>query len=52
MNPKKIVLLLILMSFACLGMAFLTSCTTLGISFETDYGSFSYQLPEPKGTQK
>ncbi len=52
MNPKEITILMILISFAFLGMAFLTSCTTLGISLETDYGRLTYELPEPKGTKK
>ena len=30
----------------------LSGCATLGISFETDYGRFTYELPEPKGTKK
>lgn len=30
----------------------LQGCTTLGISFETEFGKISYQLPEPKGTKK
>jgi hypothetical protein len=52
MKPEKIALVMILMSFAFLAMAFLTSCTTLGISLQTDYGRLTYELPEPKGTKK
>lgn len=52
MNAKKIALGLIIISFAFLAMAFLTGCTTLGISLQTDYGRFTYELPEPKGTKK
>ena len=52
MNPKKIAMFLILISFVFLGMAFLTGCTTLGISLETQYGRFTYELPEPTGTKK
>lgn len=52
MNPKKIIIVMACIAFALLGMAFLTSCATLGISFETDYGVFKYELPEPKGTKK
>ena len=52
MNPKKIAMLLIFISFVFLGMALLTSCTTLGISLETQYGRFTYELPEPTGTKK
>ena len=52
MNAKQIAVGMILISFAFLAMAFLTSCTTLGISLQTDYGMFTYELPEPKGTKK
>jgi hypothetical protein len=52
MKPQKIALGLILLAFACLAMAFLTGCTTLGISLETQYGRFTYELPEPTGTKK
>lgn len=52
MKPKTIALGLILISFAFLALAFLTSCTTLGISLETQYGRFTYELPEPTGTKK
>lgn len=52
MNPKQIALGMILISFAFLALAFLTSCETLGISLETDYGRLTYELPEPKGTKK
>jgi hypothetical protein len=52
MRPEKIALALVLISFAFLTMAFLTGCETLGISLQTQYGSFTYELPEPKGTKK
>jgi hypothetical protein len=52
MNPKQIALGLVLISFAFLAMAFMTGCTTLGISLQTDYGMFTYELPAPKGTKK
>ena len=52
MKPEKIALGMILISFAFLAMAFLTGCTTLGVSFKTEYGRFTYELPEPKGTKK
>jgi len=48
---KKIASIIIIF-FSILLVAFLTSCTTLGISFETEYGRFTYELPEPKGTKK
>jgi hypothetical protein len=52
MNPEKIALGLVLISFAFLAMSFLTGCSTLGISLQTDYGMFTYELPAPKGTKK
>jgi len=52
MNPKQIALGLIIISFAFLAMAFLTGCETFGISLQTQYGRFTYELPEPKGTKK
>ncbi len=52
MNAKQIALGVILISFAFLALAFLTGCTTLGISLETQYGRFTYELPEPIGTKK
>jgi len=52
MNPKQIALGLIIISLAFLAMAFLTGCETLGISLQTDYGMFTYELPAPKGTKK
>jgi hypothetical protein len=50
MKSKQIALGMILLAF--LAMAFLTGCSTLGISLETQYGSFTYELPQPKGTKK
>ena len=52
MNAKQITLGLIIISFVFLAIAFLTGCTTLGISLQTDYGRLTYELPEPKGTKK
>ena len=52
MSAKQIALGLILISFAFLALAFLTGCTTLGVSLETQYGRFTYELPEPIGTKK
>jgi hypothetical protein len=52
MKPQKIALGLILISLAFLAMAFLTGCKTLGISLETQYGRFTYELPQPTGTKK
>jgi hypothetical protein len=52
MKAKQIALGIIVISFAFLALALLTSCTTLGISLETQYGRFTYELPEPIGTKK
>jgi len=52
MNPKQIALGLVIISLAFLAMAFMTGCETIGISLKTDYGMFTYELPEPKGTKK
>ncbi len=52
MSAKQMALGLILISFAFLALAFLTGCTTLGISLETQYGRFTYELPKPTGTKK
>jgi hypothetical protein len=49
MNAKQIALGIILILFAT---AFLTGCETLGISLQTQYGSFTYELPKPTGTKK
>lgn len=52
MNAKQIALGMIVASFGFLALAFLTGCTTLGVSLQTEYGRFTYELPEPKGTKK
>jgi hypothetical protein len=55
MKPKKIVIVMIVISFIFLGMAFLTGCSALGqpkVCVETQYGKFCYELPEIKGLQK
>lgn len=46
MTPKQVAALLLMIGWLCLAMAFLTGCETLGVSLETDYGRFTYQLPE------
>ena len=49
MNAPRAALFLILLAFLFLGLALLTGCSALGpvgISFETDYGRFTYELPE------
>lgn len=60
MKPKQIVVGLILIIVSLLGMTFLSGCAnaaqSLGFSIETQYGRFTYtlpqELPEPKGTKK
>ena len=42
MNPKQIALGMILISLGFIALAFLTGCTTLGVSLETDYGRLTY----------
>lgn len=49
---KKISAAIIVLIFLALSILFTTGCTTLGVSFETEYGRFTYELPEPKGTKK
>jgi hypothetical protein len=54
MNPPRLALALILISFALAAMAFLTGCQSLGnaqVCVKSDYGTFCYELPElPKPT--
>jgi hypothetical protein len=52
MKPNQLALVLILISLVFLTMAFLSGCTTLAVSLDTDYGRLTYELPEPKGTKK
>lgn len=46
MTPAKVAALVVLLGWIFLALAFLTGCETLGVSLETDYGRFTYQLPE------
>lgn len=49
MNAPRTALFLFLLAFLFLGLALLTGCSALGpvgISFETDWGRFTYQVPE------
>ncbi len=43
MKPKVFALLIVLIAFAAAML--LTACSTLGISFESEYGRFTYELP-------
>jgi len=55
MNAKKIALWMIVLSFAFLGMAFLTSCAGFNnpaVCVKTDYGTFCYELPDIQGLKK
>lgn len=36
----------LLIGYIFLTISFLSGCSTLGVSLETDYGRFSYTLPE------
>ena len=46
MTPARFAASLLLLGWLFIACAFLTGCETLGVSLETDYGRFSYQLPE------
>jgi len=46
MSPAKIAASALLLGWLLIASAFLTGCETLGVSLETDYGRFSYTLPE------
>jgi NADH:ubiquinone oxidoreductase subunit 6 (subunit J) len=54
MNPPRLALALILLSFALAAMAFLTGCQSLGdaqVCVRTDYGTFCYDLPKPTSSK-
>jgi hypothetical protein len=49
--PAQIVTGLIATTFAVGALLLFGGCSTIGISLQTDYGQFSYTLPElPKPT--
>ena len=52
MKPKKIVLMFVVAIMVLLGAALMSGCAGLGVSLETEWGKFTYELPEPKGTKK
>jgi hypothetical protein len=55
MSAKTIALWMIVLSFAFLGMAFLTSCAGFNnpaLCVKTDYGTFCYELPEIPSLKK
>jgi hypothetical protein len=45
-HPAQIVTGLIVTAFAVAALLLFGGCSTLGISLQTDYGQFSYTLPE------
>jgi hypothetical protein len=45
-SPAQIATTGLLIGYIFLAISFLSGCSTLGISLETDYGRFSYTLPE------
>jgi len=45
-TPAKVSATALMLGYIFLTISFLTGCSTLGVSLETDYGRFSYQLPE------
>jgi hypothetical protein len=45
-SPAQIATTGLLIGYIFLTISFLSGCSTLGISLETDYGRFSYTLPE------
>jgi hypothetical protein len=45
-HPAQIVPGLLATAFAVGALLLLGGCSTLGVSLETDYGRFTYQLPE------
>jgi hypothetical protein len=45
-TPAKLAATGLLIGYIFVTISFLTGCSTLGVSLETDYGRFTYQLPE------
>lgn len=48
-NPSKLAAAMIIAAFLFLALALLTGCSSFGpltFSLESEYGRFSYQLPE------
>jgi hypothetical protein len=49
MNPYRAIFSgMIAAALFCLIMLFLTGCETLRFGVQTDFGSFSYELPKPR----
>lgn len=51
MTPKQIAAVLLILGWAFLAAALLTGCQTLRLGLQTDYGTFSYELPRPTSTK-
>jgi hypothetical protein len=49
--PAQIVTGLLVTAFSVGALLLLGGCSTLGISLKTDYGQFSYKLPEPTSSK-
>ena len=50
-HPAQLTAALVATAFALGGLLLLSGCSTLGVSLQTDYGQFTYTLPElPKPT--
>jgi hypothetical protein len=45
-TPAKVSATALLIGYIFVTISFLTGCSTLGVSLETDYGRFTYQLSE------
>ena len=55
MSAKQIALWMIVLSFAFLGMALLTSCAGFknpSVCLKTDYGTFCYELADIQSLKK
>lgn len=55
MRPKKTAALILTILFAAIGTLLLSSCAgvqTPRLTLETQYGRFSYELPELTGLKK
>ena len=55
MSAKQIALWMIILSFAFLGMALLTSCAGFNnpaVCLKTTYGTLCYELPDIEGFKK
>ena len=52
MNPYRAIFSgMIAAAIFCLLMLFLTGCETIRFGLQTDYGTFSYELPKPTSSK-